>query len=73
MSTTREILASRDELGRIHYHGRVDWQVKVRGIRIELEALEQAIVELPTVKHCEAGRLQGRYIPIYCPYHFSRS
>ena len=50
-------LASRDELGRIHYHGRVDWQVKVRGIRIELEALEQAIVELPTVKHCEAGSL----------------
>lgn len=28
--------------------------MKVRGIRIELEALEQAIVELPTVKHCEA-------------------
>ena len=31
------------------------FQVKVRGIRIELEALEQAIVELPAVKHCEAG------------------
>ena len=27
----------------------------MRGIRIELEALEQAIVELPAVKHCEAG------------------
>ena len=35
-------LASRAADGRIHYHGRVDWQVKVRGIRIELEALEQA-------------------------------
>ena len=46
-------LALRDEFGRIHYHGRVDWQVKVRGIRIELEALEQAIMELSTVKHCE--------------------
>ena len=29
--------------------------MKVRGVRIELEALEQAIVELPAVKHCEAG------------------
>lgn len=27
--------------------------MKVRGIRIELEALEQAIMELSTVKHCE--------------------
>ena len=35
-------LASVDKLGRINYHGRVDWQVKVRGVRIELEALEQA-------------------------------
>ena len=51
-------LALRDEFGRIHYHGRVDWQVKVRGIRIELEALEQAIMELSTVKHCE-DRAEG--------------
>ncbi|CAE7826592.1 lgrD [Symbiodinium sp. CCMP2592] len=52
-------LASRADDGRIHYHGRVDWQVKVRGIRIELEALEQAITELPAVKHCEARVLDG--------------
>ena len=39
-------LASRAVDGRIHYHGRVDWQVKVRGIRIELEALEQARQDL---------------------------
>ena len=43
-----------DNLGRINYHGRVDWQVKVRGVRIELEALEQAIAELAGVQHCEA-------------------
>jgi len=53
-------LASRAVDGRIHYHGRVDWQVKVRGIRIELEALEQAITELPNVKHCEARVLDGQ-------------
>ncbi|CAJ1449156.1 unnamed protein product [Effrenium voratum] len=47
-------LASVDKLGRINYHGRVDWQVKVRGVRIELEALEQAIAELAGVQHCEA-------------------
>jgi len=52
-------LASRDPIGRIHYHGRVDWQVKVRGIRIELEALEQAIMEMPGVKHCEARVLDN--------------
>ena len=28
--------------------------MKVRGIRIELEALEQAILELDAVSHCEA-------------------
>ncbi|CAJ1343944.1 unnamed protein product, partial [Effrenium voratum] len=37
-------LASVDKLGRINYHGRVDWQVKVRGVRIELEALEQVLM-----------------------------
>lgn len=52
-------LASRDGIGRIHYHGRVDWQVKVRGIRIELEALEQAIMEMSGVKHCEARVLDN--------------
>eukprot|EP00439_Symbiodinium_sp_Y106_P082882 s1547_g22.t1 len=55
-------LASRGAAGRIHYHGRVDWQVKVRGIRIELEALEQAITELPNVKHCEARVLDQRLV-----------
>ena len=55
-------LALKDFEGRIHYHGRVDFQVKVRGLRIELEALEQAIMELPTVKHCEARVLEGRLV-----------
>ena len=55
-------LASEDELGRIHYHGRIDWQVKVRGLRIELEALEQAITALPSVKHCEARVIDDRLV-----------
>jgi len=47
-------VASIDTHGRIHYHGRSDWQVKVRGVRIELEALEEAVGNVPGVKHCEA-------------------
>eukprot|EP00931_Biecheleriopsis_adriatica_P073048 TRINITY_DN4740_c0_g1_i4.p1 TRINITY_DN4740_c0_g1~~TRINITY_DN4740_c0_g1_i4.p1 ORF type:complete len:1850 (+),score=349.48 TRINITY_DN4740_c0_g1_i4:121-5670(+) len=47
-------LVSRDSNNQIIFHGRVDWQVKVRGIRIELEALEQAISQITAVKHCEA-------------------
>jgi len=52
-------LVSQDASGRFHYHGRVDWQVKVRGIRIELEALEEAVGNVPGVDHCEARVIQG--------------
>lgn len=38
----------------IYYQGRVDWQVKVRGLRVELERLEEAIRSVAGVKHCEA-------------------
>lgn len=34
----------------------------MRGIRIELEALEQAITALPTVKHCEARVIDDRLV-----------
>eukprot|EP00931_Biecheleriopsis_adriatica_P043101 TRINITY_DN24637_c0_g2_i1.p1 TRINITY_DN24637_c0_g2~~TRINITY_DN24637_c0_g2_i1.p1 ORF type:complete len:2003 (-),score=355.39 TRINITY_DN24637_c0_g2_i1:159-6167(-) len=47
-------VCSKDERGRICYHGRADWQVKVRGVRIELEALEEAVGNCPGVNHCEA-------------------
>ncbi|MFN0112510.1 MAG: amino acid adenylation domain-containing protein, partial [Blastocatellia bacterium] len=33
-------LVHRDENGNLHYHGRIDSQVKLRGYRIELEAIE---------------------------------
>lgn len=36
--------------------------MQVRGIRIELEALEQAITALPTVKHCEARVIDDRLV-----------
>ena len=34
----------------------------MRGLRIELEALEAAIMDLGTVKHCEARVLEGRLV-----------
>ena len=34
----------------------------MRGLRIELEALEAAIMDLGTVKHCEARVLDGRLV-----------
>eukprot|EP00425_Heterocapsa_triquetra_P000430 CAMPEP_0195058934 /NCGR_PEP_ID=MMETSP0448-20130528/6557_1 /TAXON_ID=66468 /ORGANISM="Heterocapsa triquestra, Strain CCMP 448" /LENGTH=1886 /DNA_ID=CAMNT_0040089121 /DNA_START=107 /DNA_END=5767 /DNA_ORIENTATION=- len=52
-------VVSQDTRGRFHYHGRADWQVKVRGIRIELEALEEAIGNVDGVKHCEARVVDG--------------
>eukprot|EP00930_Biecheleria_cincta_P033996 TRINITY_DN23529_c0_g2_i1.p1 TRINITY_DN23529_c0_g2~~TRINITY_DN23529_c0_g2_i1.p1 ORF type:complete len:1742 (+),score=248.69 TRINITY_DN23529_c0_g2_i1:62-5287(+) len=52
-------VVSVDEMGRFNYHGRADWQVKVRGIRIELEALEEAISNVPGVAHCEARLVDG--------------
>eukprot|EP00913_Durusdinium_trenchii_P005770 g5384.t1 len=55
-------LAFKDQENRLHYRGRVDSQVKVRGLRIELEALESAIMDLGTVKHCEARVLEGRLV-----------
>ena len=38
------------EDGRILFMGRVDFQVKVRGVRIELEEIEQNLLQHPSVK-----------------------
>eukprot|EP00933_Yihiella_yeosuensis_P073258 TRINITY_DN8187_c2_g1_i1.p1 TRINITY_DN8187_c2_g1~~TRINITY_DN8187_c2_g1_i1.p1 ORF type:complete len:1871 (+),score=316.61 TRINITY_DN8187_c2_g1_i1:800-5614(+) len=42
--------------GRIHFCGRADWQVKMRGLRIELETLEEAVLSANEagVQFCEA-------------------
>ena len=38
-----------DEFGRLYYHGRKDSQVKVRGVRINCAAIENAINKQPSV------------------------
>ncbi|MEU7649187.1 amino acid adenylation domain-containing protein [Streptomyces huasconensis] len=40
----------RDPSGLLHFHGRIDFQVKIRGHRIELEELEQALLTLDAVR-----------------------
>ncbi|HEY2910142.1 MAG TPA: amino acid adenylation domain-containing protein [Gemmataceae bacterium] len=51
-------LVHRDADGNIVCHGRIDSQVKVRGYRIELEAIETALVGCPGVREA-ACRVQG--------------
>jgi non-ribosomal peptide synthetase-like protein len=51
-------LAHRDADGNFFCHGRIDAQVKVRGYRIELEAIESALAECPGVLEA-ACRVQG--------------
>lgn len=51
-------LVQRQPDGRLIYLGRIDAQVKVRGYRIELEAIEARLVECPGVRYA-ACRVQG--------------
>ena len=44
--------------GRFYYHGRIDSQVKLRGYRIELEAIEACLARHPGVREA-ACRVQG--------------
>ena len=43
-------LVSVDAQGALHYHGRIDAQVKVRGYRIELEAIEAVLARCDGVR-----------------------
>ena len=44
--------------GTLYYHGRIDSQVKLRGYRIELEAIEASLARIPGVREA-ACRVQG--------------
>jgi len=51
-------LVHRDADGRFFYHGRIDSQVKLRGYRVELEAIEARLAECPGVREA-ACHVQG--------------
>jgi non-ribosomal peptide synthetase-like protein len=56
-------LVHREADGRFYYHGRIDTQVKVRGYRIELEAIETRLSEHAGVREAACavqGGAQGR-------------
>ena len=52
-------LVERDTEGRLHFLGRIDRQVKVRGVRIELEAVEAALNSIAGVSASAAGLTQA--------------
>jgi amino acid adenylation domain-containing protein len=52
-------LGFRDGSGILHYRGRADRQVKLRGNRIELGELESAARRLPGVRNCAALAISG--------------
>ncbi len=45
-------IASYTEEGIIFYHGRVDEQIKLRGIRIELKEIEYYLLKYPGIRNC---------------------
>lgn len=54
--------------GELEYVGRNDFQVKIRGHRIELSEIEQAFVAVTSVAHC-AVVIQGREMPRIVAYY----
>ncbi len=48
-------LVSMDSDGMVWFHGRSDHQVKLRGIRVELEGVESTLADHPDILHAVAG------------------
>ncbi len=51
--------------GEIEYLGRKDFQVKIRGLRIELGEVETVIARMPGINLCVASAYKGQYLCLY--------
>lgn len=53
-------LVSRSENGELDFFGRMDFQIKLHGFRIEIEEIEQCIKEQPFVKECVVALAENK-------------
>ncbi|MEM7411465.1 MAG: amino acid adenylation domain-containing protein, partial [Myxococcota bacterium] len=51
-----------DALGRVHFGGRIDAQLKIRGIRIEPGEIERTLMAHPTVSDAAVRAFDGRLV-----------
>ncbi|MBR6452046.1 MAG: amino acid adenylation domain-containing protein [Lachnospiraceae bacterium] len=54
-----------NEKGEIVYLGRKDYQVKIRGLRIELGEVEAIFSKMPGIDLCVAASIEDRYLCLY--------
>lgn len=58
-------LARIDENGEIVFQGRMDSQVKLKGLRIELGEVENVMAGCDLIETCAAGAVDNRYLCLY--------
>ncbi|XME02594.1 amino acid adenylation domain-containing protein [Lachnospiraceae bacterium C1.1] len=58
-------LARLDDNGEIDFRGRMDSQVKLRGLRIELQEIESIMSNCPLIGKCAATAVDNRYLCFY--------
>ncbi|MCR4740110.1 MAG: amino acid adenylation domain-containing protein [Lachnospiraceae bacterium] len=54
-----------NEKGEIEYLFRKDYQVKIRGLRVELLEVESLMSGMPGIDSCVAASLEGKYLCLY--------
>ncbi|MBK3493949.1 amino acid adenylation domain-containing protein [Viridibacillus sp. YIM B01967] len=57
--------------GNLEFCGRIDRQVKIRGIRVELEEIENEILKYPPIKECVVHTISGSVDEILAAYYIS--